>query len=69
MFWNTKQSWREGTKLKVFALFVLLVYLLSFFMNVTENCQIFFIGYFLLFPWNRVNFWRFPLVIMHELFR
>ena len=42
MFWNTKQSWRKGTKLKVFALFVLLVYLVSFFMRVTENCQIFF---------------------------
>lgn len=69
MFWNTKQSWREGTKLKVFALFVLLVYLLSFFMSVRENCPIFFIGYFLLFPWNRVSFWRFPLVIMHELSR
>ena len=30
MFWNIKQSWREGTKLKVFALFVMLVYLLSY---------------------------------------
>ena len=37
MFWYTKQSWGEGTKLKVFALFVLLVHYFTFLLTATAS--------------------------------